>query len=109
MAKKMTPETALKKTIKDYLKLSGWEVVYFLNYGIGVYKGISDFVAVKIINDFPVYLWIEAKSKNYKQSEDQIKFENLIKKNKGHYILAYSIYDIEKYIVKNFGEKNLLL
>jgi hypothetical protein len=109
MAKKITAETALKRAIKDYMRLSGWDIFHNLNYGIGVYRGIADLTALKCINDLPITLWIEAKSKKGVQSDDQIKFEKMIKKNKGHYIVVRSIYDIENYLVKNFGEKNLLL
>ena len=108
MSKKVTPETALKRVIKQYLRLSGWDVIHNLNYGIGVYKGVSDLTEFKGINDLPITLWIEVKSKTGKQNDDQIKFEAMIKKNKGHYILARSIEEIESYMFENFGERNLI-
>ena len=108
MRKKITPETALKGVIKDYLKLSEWEYIWNLNYGIGVYRGVSDLTAFKKIKQVPITLWIEAKVRPRKQSPDQIDFQELIERNGGHYILAYDVDDIERYIVENFGEKSLL-
>ena len=42
----MTEETALKRQIKDYLKLKGWFVYHNLA-GIGVYPGLADITAIK--------------------------------------------------------------
>ena len=105
MSRKVTPETAMKKAIKDYLKYTGWFTFYNLNYGIGVYKGISDLTAIKKGR----VLFIEVKSKKGVQSKHQIDFERDVKESGSHYILARSVDDIDKYIVDNFGEKSLLL
>jgi len=103
VGKEMTPETAVKKSIRDYLKLSGW-FTFSIMQGLGSYRGIADIYAIKNGNG----LWIEVKAGKGKQSDYQIRFEKDIKDKGGHYILAYQVEDIEKYVVENFGEKSLL-
>ena len=55
--KKQTPETAIKKAIKDYLRLSGW-FTFSIMQGLGSYRGIADIYAIKNGNG----LWIEVKA-----------------------------------------------
>ncbi len=100
----MTPETAIKKSIRDYLRLSGWFVFHVLQ-GLGAYKGVSDFVAIKDGN----VLFIEVKTERGRQSEHQKKFENNICNSGGHYFVARDVSDVDRYIVENFGEVSLLL
>lgn len=89
-------ESDVKKQIKDYLTLTGW--CHYPNMaGIGSEPGLSDRTALKN----GITLWIEAKSPTGKQSDDQIKFEKNIKENKGHYVLARSVEDLDNYIRKN--------
>jgi len=98
-----TPETLIKKSIKDYLRLSGW-FTFSIMQGLGSYRGIADIFAIKNNNN----IWIEVKAQGGRQSEYQKKFEHDIKQHGGHYILAYSVEDVEKYIIENFNEKSLL-
>ena len=57
VGKEMTPETAVKKSIRDYLKLSGW-FTFSIMQGLGSYRGIADIYAIKNGNG----LWIEVKA-----------------------------------------------
>lgn len=86
--KKVTPETIIKRQVKDYLKLKGWFV--FHNFaGLGVYPGISDFTAIK---DGKTW-FIEIKTKTGKQSENQIKFHNDVIIHGGRYFILKSLED----------------
>lgn len=88
-----TPETAIKKEIKDWLRLHQWFVFYLLA-GIGAYTGASDLIAIKK----GLVLFIEVKTKNGKMSPGQLKFRADIKNHGGHYVLARSYEDVEKYL-----------
>lgn len=99
----MVNETQIKRSIKDYLKLSGW-FVFPIMQGLGSYRGISDMIAIKNSN----VLFIEVKTNRGKQSEYQIEFENNIKNQGGHYLVTRCIEDIDCYIQNNFNERNLL-
>ena len=98
-----TPETLIKKSIKDYLRLSGW-FTFSIMQGLGSYRGIADIFGIKNNKN----IWIEVKAPGGRQSDYQKKFEHDIKQQGGHYILAYSVEDVDRYIVDNFGEKSLL-
>jgi len=89
----MTPETAIKKEIKQYLSLHQWFQFPILQ-GLGAYKGICDIISIKN----GIVLFIEVKSKNGKLSQNQIEFGHNIKENFGHYIVARCFEDVEKYI-----------
>lgn len=91
----MTPETAVKHQIRDYLRSFGW-FVYHNMAGLGSYPGLSDMVAVK--DGF--VLFIEAKAGNGRQSDNQVRFQNLIESHGGNYVLAYGYEDVEKCIAK---------
>ena len=93
MMKKQTPETAIKKQIKDWLSLNNW---FHFQYPAGVmgYKGAPDRIAIKK----GIVLFIEVKAEKGKQSEDQIKFENNITEHGGYYVLVRNYKDLEKYI-----------
>ena len=101
--RRITPETAIKKSIKDYLRLSGW-FVFSIMQGLGSYAGIADFFAIK--NGWGI--WIEVKSEKGTQSEYQIKFEKDIKEHGGRYILVRSVDELNEYIEKEFNERSLL-
>lgn len=90
---KKTPETLVKKEIKDWFDLYGWE--YFANLqGLGSYPGLSDFIAFH----YGVVLFVEVKAKNGKQSPKQKEFEAKVKAQNCHYILARGYEDIENYL-----------
>ena len=87
--KKVTPETAIKKEVKDYLKLRGW-FEFPITQGLGSYPGISDIIAVRN----GVVLFIEVKTETGKQSGAQKEFELLCKDRGIPYILARSLEDV---------------
>ena len=97
-------ETDIKKSIKDYLKLSGW-FCFSIMQGLGSYRGISDIIAIK--DSYVIF--IEVKTETGKQSEYQKQFEKDITENGGHYILARSYKDVDDYIVRWFKVRSLLL
>lgn len=88
-------ETAIKKQIKYYLQYRGWFIFHILQ-GVGSYKGVSDFIAIKEGR----VLFIEVKTAIGKQSPDQIQFEADIRRCGGKYLLARSVDDVAKYVEK---------
>jgi hypothetical protein len=87
----MTPETAIKKQIKDWLKLNGWFVFYCLQ-GMGAYKGIPDIIAVRQ----GLTIYVEVKTKAGRQSDHQKQFQADVTSHGGSYIIARGFDDIEK-------------
>lgn len=67
---KITPETAEKAAIKDYLWVKGY-FVYPNTQGLGCYKGLPDLTAIK---DGRV-IQIEVKVGGNKQSGNQLRFQ----------------------------------
>ena len=95
--KRITPETGLKRAVKQYLTLKGWKVWH--NYqSLGSFAGIADLTAVKKgVDSLPRTLWIEVKSKNGKQSPRQSDFQQIIETAGGEYLIVKSIDDLEDY------------
>jgi Holliday junction resolvase len=91
----MTPETAIKKQIKDYLKIKGWLCFYNLQ-GLGSYPGIPDLTAIK---DGRV-LQIEVKTLKGKQSAKQVSFQADWEAFGGEYVVVRSYLDVEDAIKK---------
>lgn len=88
----MTPETAEKNAIKDYLRMKG--VFFYHNLaGLGVYPGIPDLTAIK---NGSVYQ-IEVKAKTGRQSERQKEFKRDWEQMGGVYILG-GIDEVMKYL-----------
>ncbi len=92
----MTKETAIKKEIKDWLRLNGWFCFYCLQ-GMGAYKGIPDIIAIRD----GVTLYIEAKTDHGKQSLYQKQFQADIEEHGGLYLIARSYTDIEIFLKIN--------
>lgn len=79
----MTPETAEKQAVKQYLDLKG--VFHFpLTQGLGTYKGAPDRIAIKAGK---VYA-IEIKAGSGKQSDYQKQFQQSWEANGGIYLLG---------------------
>lgn len=94
MPKTVTPETALKNQIKQYLSIKGWFHFPVLQ-GLGAYKGIPDRIAVKNGRA----LFIEVKAPKGTQSKHQEEFQIRIEEAGFEYILVKSLEDlIEKNI-----------
>lgn len=92
--KRVTPETALKKQIRQYLALKGWYVFPILQ-GMCAYKGIADLIAMK---DGICY-FLEAKSPRGKQSDHQVRFQQRVEDAGGRYRVIRSLDDL---IVEGF-------
>ena len=90
----MTPETAVKKEIKDWLNIKGWFNFPILQ-GLGSYKGIADKITIKN----GIVLFVEAKSETGKLTPDEENFRNDIISNGGHYVIARGYEDIEDYLI----------
>lgn len=94
-----TPESKLKKKICNYLNDKN---IYFFrkNQEAGDQVGIPDLIAIGNNGQF---VGIEIKVKPYKQSDAQKVQQKIIEKNKGIYILAYSVDDVSE-IFSNWEE-----
>ena len=88
---KQLKESDIRKQIRDYLRLKGWYVMYFLA-GLGAFPGLSDMAVIKEGR----VLWVEIKKSGGKQSEKQIEFQRQIEAHGGTYIIATSIDDLEE-------------
>lgn len=93
MAQRITPETALKRQVKDYLALRGvWNVP--LLQGIGSYKGLPDRIAIKAGKTY----FLEFKSPTGRLSEYQQEFKTNTEDAGGIYIEVRSVEDVAKYL-----------
>jgi hypothetical protein len=82
MAKNLTPETAEKQAIKDYLRIYGCFFYYNLA-GMASFKGIPDLTAI----DRRGQVWqIEVKTAKGKQSDHQKNFQREWEAQGGKYI-----------------------
>jgi len=86
----MTPETAIKKQCRDYLRAKGWFVFHVLQ-GLGCYPGMSDMIAIKKGR----VLFIEIKAPKGRQSKYQQQFEMDISTHGGEYVVARSYQDLD--------------
>lgn len=92
--KKITPETAVKKEIKNWLNLKGWFHFHILQ-GLGAYPGIPDRIAIKD----GVVLFIEIKSKKGTLSDKQHAMMRDMYDCRAHYVVARGYEDIESYLI----------
>jgi len=89
MPRRVTPETAIKNSIKSYLNLKGWFFYHNLQ-GLGCFKGLADLTAMKNGK----IIWIEIKRPDGKQSDYQKLFQQHIEDEGGIYIIARSVQDL---------------
>ena len=87
--KKVTPETAIKRSVKQYLQIKGW-FIFPLLAGLGAYKGIADFYAIKDGRG----IWMEIKTPTGKQTEHQVKFEQNIQSRGGEYMIVRDVQEL---------------
>lgn len=80
--KKITEETAEKKTLRDFLNLKGFFFYHNLA-GMGVFPGIADYIAIK--QGYVFQLEVK-KPKGGVQSENQKKFQENWERMGGNYI-----------------------
>ncbi len=93
---KITPETAEKQAIKEYLILKGFFVYHNLA-GLGVFKGIPDLTAIS--SNGQVFQ-IEVKAPGGRQSENQVNFEYEWESRGGLYICG-TFDEVKRFIDNN--------
>jgi len=84
-------ESDIKKLTRDYMRIKGWFIFPILQ-GLGAYKGISDFIAIKAGRT----VYIENKSSVGKQRPGQIDFQADIEAHGGEYFLVDCYEDLVK-------------
>ena len=87
--KKVTPESAIKRSVKQYLQIKGW-FIFPLLAGLGAYKGIADFYAIKDGRG----IWMEIKTPKGKQSDHQIQFQADIERAGGEYMVVRDVQEL---------------
>ena len=97
--KKITPETRIKREIKQGLSYTGWFCFHVLQ-GMGAHKGIPDMIATKK----GITLFIEVKSPKGKQSPHQVEFQRQIEGVGGNYIVARNFDDVYTVIQRITGQ-----
>lgn len=101
MAKKK-PETYVKASIREWLRLHNWYVVN-IHAGMGAHKGISDLIAVK--KGYVIFIEIKVPNNpRSMQSLEQREFERRIISHGAHYIVARHYQFVEQYIKTNCPE-----
>lgn len=85
-------ETDIRRQVRDYLRIRGWFVFHILQGGVGVYRGITDLIAVK---DGRV-LFIELKTKTGRQSDHQRKFQADLEHAGGEYVLCRGVDELRE-------------
>ena len=58
--------------------------------------GMADILCTYLVENIPVNIWLEVKTKTGKLSASQIAFKDTIGKYKGYYYVVRSIEDVEK-------------
>jgi hypothetical protein len=91
MRKKNTEETDLKKSIREYLRLTGW-YVYPNTAGIASHPGLADMTAIKKGR----VVQIEAKTPKGRQSDNQKNFEADWTGQGGEYVIIRTVEDALK-------------
>lgn len=91
----MTPETKIKKAIKEYLNLLGIDHYYNLQ-GMGGYPGLPDMCFFDKRDNMLVFL--EVKTPKGKMSPHQIKFKEMIKPYKVKHLMARSVDDVIEFL-----------
>lgn len=84
-------ESDIKKLTRDYMQIKGW-LIFPILQGLGAYKGISDFIAIKAGRT----VYIEIKSPRGKQRPAQIDFQADIEAKGGEYFLVDCFEDLIK-------------
>jgi hypothetical protein len=97
--KQVTPETALKKSIKQVLSNCGY-FCHHIMQGLGSYPGTPDIIAIK---DGLVTM-IEAKSPKGRQSEHQKAYQSSWELRGGTYLLIDNIDTLIKWL-QDRGER----
>ena len=91
--RKTQPETLIRRSIVEILRMDGWDVTYH-QQGPLCRKGFPDLTALKD----GLTLYIEVKTATGKQSAWQVEFEKICKAHGGTYVLARGVDDIKPYL-----------
>lgn len=91
MHKMKISESDVRKLCRDYMRVKGWFIFPILQ-GLGAYRGISDYIAIK--NGRTVY--IEVKSPAGSQRPEQRNFQADIEAHGGEYFLVDCYEDLVK-------------
>ena len=84
-------ESDVRKLTRDYLRLRGYYVLYFLQ-GLGCLPGLSDMAAIKDGRT----LWLEIKKPGKGiQSDKQKAFQDEVERHGGEYRIIRGIDDLE--------------
>lgn len=86
-------ESEIQAQIKEYLQWKGW-FVFKIHQSLGSYKGIADLYAIKGGRG----IWIEVKTPDGSQSQDQVYFQQDIEAHGGEYLVARSIEDVDRFL-----------
>jgi Holliday junction resolvase len=92
-----TPEGKVLDKVKQELKERGWYVIrinQFNKRGYTVHKGISDIIAVGNGRT----LFLEIKTPENSQSDDQLAFEYEVKERGGEYYVVRSVEELTRII-----------
>lgn len=100
----MVLEKDIRRSIKEFLKKTGWFVFPVFQGGMYSYPGISDYIAIRD----GLVLFIEVKSDRGIQSQEQINFERNIIDHSGVYFVARSVEDVDNKICELTGERSLM-
>ena len=91
----MTPETSLKRTIKDYLNIMHIDWFYNLQ-GLGGYPGLTDLCFFDKRDDKLVFL--EVKTPKGHLSEKQIAFKEMVEKYSVKWLMVKSLEELISYL-----------
>lgn len=87
--KKITPEGAVKRSVKQYLRMRGWRIITIMQGPLSE-RGVSDLICIK--NGKVIFC--EVKAPNGKQSEHQLDFQKSIEFHGGIYLFVRSLDDL---------------
>ena len=87
--RRVTPETAVKHAVKEYLSLRGWFVRHNLQ-GLGCYPGMPDMLATKDGRTVE----IECKSPKGRQSSVQEEYQDALEARGGTYWIVRSLEEL---------------
>lgn len=85
-------ETDIRRQVRDYLRIKGWFVFHILQGGVGVYRGITDLIAVKAGR----VIFLELKTRTGRQSDYQKQFQSDLEAHGGEYVLCRGVDDLQE-------------
>jgi Holliday junction resolvase len=92
VARVKVTETDIRRQVRDYLRIKGWFVFHILQGGVGVYRGITDLIAVKGGR----VIFLELKTRTGRQSDYQKQFQADLEAAGGEYVLCRGVEDLQE-------------